>query len=97
MISKETRDSLTKVPQRNGIFGSRPLDRDHTAQGETVPRFNLGRAYRIGRSREVGRAMGGADRYLDLVDSAGSVLDRGSRIGWLGFNPRGEAAALACR
>ena len=27
----------------------------------------------------------------------GSVLDRGSRIGRLGFNPRGEAAALACR
>ena len=36
---------------------------------------------------------GGADRYLDLVDSAGSILDRGSRIGRLGFNQRGEAAA----
>ena len=61
LISKEIRDSLTKVPQRNGISGSKPLDCDLAAQGEAVPRSNRGRAPRIGRSREVGRAgRGGA-------------------------------------
>jgi len=63
LISKEFRDSLTKVPQRNGTFGSKPLDCDHAAQGEAVPRSNHGRAPRIGRPREVGRAgRGGAGR-----------------------------------
>jgi hypothetical protein len=61
LISKEIRDSLTKVPQRNGISGSKPLDCDLAAQGEAVPRSNRDRAPRIGRSREVGRAgRGGA-------------------------------------
>jgi len=63
LISKEFRDSLTKVPQRNGTFGSKPLDCDHAAQGEAVPRSNHGRAPWIGRPREVGRAgRGGAGR-----------------------------------
>ena len=63
MISKEFRDSLTKVPQRNGTFGSKPLDCDHATQSEAVPRSNHGRAPRIGRPREVGRAgRGGAGR-----------------------------------
>ena len=44
-----------KKAGRNGTFGSRPLDRDHAAQDEAVPRSNLGRASRIGRPREVGR------------------------------------------
>ena len=61
LISKEIRDSLTKVPQRNCTFGSKPLDCDHAAQGEAVPRSNRGRAPRIRRPREVGRAgRGGA-------------------------------------
>ena len=65
LISKEIRDSLTKVPQRNGISGSKPLDCDLAAQGEAVPRSNRGRAPRIGRSREVGRAgRGGASPEL---------------------------------
>ena len=61
MILGELGGSLTKLPQRNGISGSKPLDLDLAAQGEAVPRSNRGRARRIGRSRAVGRAgRGGA-------------------------------------
>ena len=42
LISKESRDSLTKVPQRNGIFGFRSLDRDRAVQIDPVAVLILG-------------------------------------------------------
>ena len=55
LIVRKAGVSLTKFQGRTGTRGSRPLDRDHAAQDEAVPRSNLGRASRIGRPREIGR------------------------------------------
>ena len=96
MISKEFRDSLTKVPQQNGIFGSRPLDRDHAAQGETVRRSNLDHPSRIGRPGSVSHAgrrrkppettsRGGAalgTRRTSAFQCSRAQIDQALGLGW---------------
>ena len=79
MIVRKAGVSLTKFQGRTGTRGSRPLDHDHAAQDEAVPRSNLGRASRIGRPREIGRGAAAGTRR-----DRGPAAARGEKLAGLG-------------
>ena len=88
MISKEIRDSLTKMPARTGIRGSRPLDLDLTVQDEGIRRSNLGRPWWIGRP-EIKRVSGAAAGLAEALLRGGARPEE-TRSGALG-SKRGAA------